>query len=554
MEMEERIKYCQACLSIGRKLNPICELQTLLQNISFWEFPSQYGGVCWECRQIMSKFSAFKSRVQTAQQLLNSCIETHNIKSLSTLTIRNNSEQDYKFNFDPLTDSNTTVDNNNKSQNEELSAEITIKIETVDEYPEIYHESDYDEKVNEELINEIEGYEEKPATSLYVGILDAGKKNGRKNLKKTLEQDSEEEVREKFTTVQFTEEEMMSNRERKRNQPNFKKIPYKCDSCVLGFTRKDTYDVHMMKKHDENIGSHMCPVCEVRFTTLKQVDKHKTKHYVCYRCKLCKYETLELWSALSHCRTKHTVDQVESIHCPYCEYVARTPEDMSQHMTTDHSLYCNECGEKFKALSSLKKHVKRIHAVKREFVCDICSKTFRTKSRLESHMVTHNSTIAQKLSYCGSCKVQYKNIYVYRNHLRTSANHAEQTYPCLDCNKQFASKEYWKKHYNFYHLRKSQFRCELCNKLFISDWRLKNHRQTQHGLSRSRDHHCNVCGKQFFTLSTLKGHQLTHSDQRSFMCEDCGDTFKQRPALYTHCKLVHRGLKRRRRVTDKNLY
>ncbi|KAI5637215.1 hypothetical protein NE865_10112 [Phthorimaea operculella] len=38
---------------------------------------------------------------------------------------------------------------------------------------------------------------------------------------------------------------------------------------------------------------------------------------------------------------------------------------------------------------------------------------------------------------------------------------------------------------------------------------------------------------------------LTHSEQRSFMCEDCGDTFKQRPALYTHCKLVHQGLKRK---------
>lgn len=60
-----------------------------------------------------------------------------------------------------------------------------------------------------------------------------------------------DEVEKKFTKVVFTEEEMIRNREEKRNQPNFKKIPFKCDSCVLGFTRQDTYDLHMEKKHHE---------------------------------------------------------------------------------------------------------------------------------------------------------------------------------------------------------------------------------------------------------------------------------------------------------------
>ncbi|KAL0803297.1 hypothetical protein ABMA28_017208 [Loxostege sticticalis] len=185
-----------------------------------------------------------------------------------------------------------------------------------------------------------------------------------------------------------------------------------------------------------------------------------------------------------------------------------------------------------------------IHVAKRDFACDICHKTFKTKSRLESHLVTHNAAAAKKLAFCATCNVQYKNIYVYRNHLRTSANHSERAYPCPECNKKFVSKVYWTKHYNFYHLQKSKFNCEICSKMFISDWRLKLHKQTQHGLSRTRDHACNVCGKKFFTLATLRGHQLTHSEHRSFMCEDCGDTFKQRPALYTHTRLVHRGVKR----------
>lgn len=60
-----------------------------------------------------------------------------------------------------------------------------------------------------------------------------------------------DDVKDKFVMVVFKEDEMLKNREEKRNQPNFKKIPYKCDSCVLGFTRRETFDMHMEKKHDE---------------------------------------------------------------------------------------------------------------------------------------------------------------------------------------------------------------------------------------------------------------------------------------------------------------
>ncbi|KAH9628488.1 hypothetical protein HF086_015763 [Spodoptera exigua] len=115
-----------------------------------------------------------------------------------------------------------------------------------------------------------------------------------------------------------------------------------------------------------------------------------------------------------------------------------------------------------------------------------------------------------------------------------------EIYSCPECSKKFASKVYWTNHYNFYHLQKSQYKCDICNKVFISDWRLKNHKQIHHGLSRSRDHACDLCTKKFYTLATLRSHRLTHSEQRSYMCEDCGHTFKQRAALYTHTRLLHR--------------
>ncbi|XP_075989834.1 uncharacterized protein LOC142985507 isoform X2 [Anticarsia gemmatalis] len=349
----------------------------------------------------------------------------------------------------------------------------------------------------------------------------------------------EETVEQKYVKVEVTEEEVAKMRENKRNHHNYKKLPFKCDSCVLGFTKQNTYEKHVEDKHSESIGPHKCPVCECRFSSSLSAARHTNRHYTRYKCVLCAYSTSEVCAALAHCRAKHARDSVRQIHCAHCDVVVKTAKELDAHTKTEHTLQCNDCGDTFKGKDTLRRHIRCIHLQKRRHKCTICSKTFINKTRLEVHMSSHGGNIARSLAYCRVCRVQYKNIYVYRSHLKNSSNHAERM-SCPDCNKKFASKVYWLKHYNFYHLHKSQFKCDLCNKIFISNWRLNNHRQMHHGLSRTRDHPCNICGKKFYTSTTLRNHKYTHSDQRSFMCEDCGDTFKQRAALYTHCKLVHK--------------
>ncbi|CAH2064538.1 unnamed protein product, partial [Iphiclides podalirius] len=328
-----------------------------------------------------------------------------------------------------------------------------------------------------------------------------------------------------------------------------------CPQCTAVF-RLELWSAvgHCRAKHSgDSSGSIHCPQCTAvfRLELWSAVGHCRAKHSGdssgSIHCPQCTAVfRLELWSAVGHCRAKHSGDSSGSIHCPQCTAVFRTPQALSDHIKSQHTLRCNVCGDEFKGKHTLRTHKMRIHGARRDFACDACGKTFKTKSRLESHVAGHNAALAKKLAFCAVCNVQYKNIYVYRNHLKNSANHSERSYECKECGKKFASKVYWRKHCEFYHQHKSQYKCEICNKLFISDWRLKNHGQTHHGLGRSRNHVCNVCGKKFFTLSTLRGHQLTHSEQRSYMCEDCGDTFKQRPALYTHARLVHRGGKRKK--------
>ncbi|XP_063899298.1 zinc finger protein 557-like [Helicoverpa armigera] len=564
---------CSTCLSTDRRLIPLQEIKEQLHTFNFLELKMSTNAVCWECWSILHKFHIFKKRTQTAQNILSQNTQNTNIKSLSTLTYQTLS-CDYEYNFD--TDPLTRCENIPKAETDLIKQELIDENDDNIEYSDAddsvqksdFKDKDIIENIYIEEINTNINKSIKPEKiidnlpidnslnepqNVYVETIDTKptkefvnteiNKKRRVKSKKVLHKThiKENESENKFVKVVLSEEEMIKLREEKRNHHNYMKLPFKCDSCVLGFMREETYNLHVKKKHDPSIGNNICKVCNIRFPSKLSLTKHYDSHYVRYSCLICTHVVHELSAAVSHCRVKHADDTVDRIHCHQCSVVVRNAKELEEHVQSVHTLYCNECGEKFKGKDTLRRHKARTHSAKREFICDICTRSFNTKKRLETHMAKHNENLAKKLAYCSVCKVQYKNIFIYRSHLRTSTNHAENVYPCPVCKKKFASKLYCRNHYNFYHLRKSKFKCEICNKLFISDWRVKCHKQIHHGLSRTRDHPCNICNKKFYTLAMLRMHKLIHSDQRSYMCADCGDTFKQSASLYTHIKLVHKG-------------
>ncbi|PSN55956.1 hypothetical protein C0J52_02137 [Blattella germanica] len=50
-------------------------------------------------------------------------------------------------------------------------------------------------------------------------------------------------------------------------------------------------------------------------------------------------------------------------------------------------------------------------------------------------------------------------------------------------------------------------------------------------------HECTICGKMWRTMSEFKSHVATHSDERPFICEICGQAYKHKAALDIHCEL-----------------
>lgn len=235
-----------------------------------------------------------------------------NIIPLTTLTLKTSVCYDYQFtyNLDPLTNCYTKL----KAEPETIKQEIIDQSENIDNSSDVDEiKSNFNEEVNIVYDNDIERkhdvmlmreldhiVSDKDASidnasdsddkttdcddklseipdiieNVYVDMLEnklinkpfkrqqkysqaikTVMKNQNKHLlKRKAEKDMEGDVKdfqEKFVRVVLSEEEMLKARENKRDHHNFKKLPYKCDSCVLGFTRKDTYILHFEKKHDE---------------------------------------------------------------------------------------------------------------------------------------------------------------------------------------------------------------------------------------------------------------------------------------------------------------
>uniref|UniRef100_A0A182VRL6 C2H2-type domain-containing protein n=1 Tax=Anopheles minimus TaxID=112268 RepID=A0A182VRL6_9DIPT len=82
-------------------------------------------------------------------------------------------------------------------------------------------------------------------------------------------------------------------------------------------------------------------------------------------------------------------------------------------------------------------------------------------------------------------------------------------------------------------LRASEWRCDQCNRNFVSQNGLKHHKIALH--TGVRPHRCSTCGKRFSELMVLQRHTLRHITQnKPFRCDHCPKTFCYRADLRRH--------------------
>lgn len=166
------------------------------------------------------------------------------------------------------------------------------------------------------------------------------------------------------------------------------------------------------------------------------------------------------------------------------------------------------------------------------FQCDICSKTFKDKTKLKLHREIHTD---QRNVKCQQCGKGFKTMNCLRNHKRTHL--VERTlYGCDKCDKKYTQKVQLKKHIEIVHMNRRDFTCTTCGSSFGTKSVLKMHMLSH---SDVRSEQCGICGFKVHTKAKLRRHMKSHTGVRDYECGICGKKFLYSYNVIAHVRNVH---------------
>ncbi|XP_055079943.1 zinc finger protein 182-like isoform X1 [Periophthalmus magnuspinnatus] len=162
-------------------------------------------------------------------------------------------------------------------------------------------------------------------------------------------------------------------------------------------------------------------------------------------------------------------------------------------------LKCSECGKQFKRPAYLRKHM-LYHSD--PFSCDICSKTFRFKSQLNTHLRIHTQ---EKPFSCSVCKQRFSQKYFLTRHMKNHSD--EKPFSCPECGLQFRQQYNVSRHIAAVHRGEKPFSCPVCKKAFAQKQDCTTHVSLH---SKEKPFICSVCGKGFGDNGYLRRHEHKH--------------------------------------------
>ena len=139
---------------------------------------------------------------------------------------------------------------------------------------------------------------------------------------------------------------------------------------------------------------------------------------------------------------------------------------------------CEECGNKFSSIYTLKRHMTTHNKVK-AFHCKLCSKSFTQKVVLKEHILMH---AGEKRFSCNMCDKSFQQ----KNHLKyhmLSAHGIGNRHTCEDCGKVFIFRHQLTSHISKVHgdLTNGCFSCQECSdRVFMTKTKYNIHMETFH--------------------------------------------------------------------------
>ncbi|XP_043272501.1 zinc finger protein 2 homolog [Venturia canescens] len=363
--------------------------------------------------------------------------------------------------------------------------------------------------------------------------------------------------------------------------------PYKCSQCSKSFTQKSRLNKHIAS-HGIVIENAQiawkCVKCGETFETCNEADAHNRKYHdekislieelttsKIYHCEFCnsyfnELENLRVHESLHVLEKPYTCNICDTVYKSYAEAVVHWKEHPRSFRVVT-AYMCDVCGKDMKEMSLLYKHRrKRQHVTPRKsendnsvkkYVCELCGKSFEKSEGIRIHgrdqcskfpcdicgnlLPTANSLHAHKRRHSGLrpyvCNICGKS-YTQSSHMWTHKRFhmGVKPYACQYCDQRFTIKPDLADHTRKKHTRERPFKCDVCNKAFLTGSVFYQHRLIHRG---DRRYKCHYCEKAFTRTEALNNHIKIHTGEKPHACDVCGRCFRQKGDMRKHRRTQH---------------
>ncbi|CAG9772210.1 unnamed protein product [Ceutorhynchus assimilis] len=266
----------------------------------------------------------------------------------------------------------------------------------------------------------------------------------------------------------------------------------------------------------------------------KRVSKQNFRHI----CNLCGKFFKEGLDLLAHAELHARGSECR---CMICGEVCLGDNALAGHVQSTHKNLpqhsCALCGRRYKDSRALLKHSWE-HSKEKAFSCTKCPKTFYNLVQIKRHMISHrDKTVA-----CDICEEDFPDGRSLLNHRHCHSNAPGQRFPCNVCGKTFGTRSSQQIHFRI-HTGERPYKCRFCWKAFADGGTLRKHERIHTGERPYACAVCPKAFNQRVVLREhIRSH---HSDPdpkflRSttpYFCAVCSDMFTISEDLILH--LIH---------------
>ncbi|XP_063371864.1 zinc finger protein 665-like [Cydia amplana] len=345
-------------------------------------------------------------------------------------------------------------------------------------------------------------------------------------------------------TVTLTKEELVLERLKLAQSPAYLKLPYRCESCVVGFNYEENIQDHMKRKHGPKVGSVTCDVCLAVLHPPGSLAAHMFRHLTRYACVKCDARYPSYDDTLHHYKKQHGGDCLRCAECHYTtdSEVRRALPELRRHaaplqeatrrrlsalrrVPLHHRVSCFtvvKCDARYPSYDDTLHHYKKQHGgdlVK----CDARYPSY--DDTLHHYKKQHGGDCLR----CAECHYTTESPQKFRKHKRLH----HKRFTCADCGVVLATRPSLTRHMAVLH-NKRLYRCVHCSLTLTDGGAFASHMRA-HGAAAARAA-CAPCGVQFKAWHAYNAHHLystAHRNTNKITCTHCGMKF----ATATHLRM-----------------